>query len=154
MLPQHHPIPAAHGHAGTDVTGCPLCAGDLIRVRRRPVDRIAGWVAPSRRYRCLAFRCQWEGNLRRQRGDFGDTTQLASLPADDAESEADGRALPRAFVVSMVLSVLGTAFVVVAASTDWLFPVDPAFAQSSEDSWRSQPAIVAKTPAGTAPAAK
>ncbi len=154
MLHLRTPTPVAICHAGSDMTACPRCASDLLRIRRRPVDRVAGWFAPSRRYRCQSFRCQWEGNLRNQRGDFADSTQYAGLSGTDTESGPAERVVPRTFIVSMVLSVLGTVFVVVAASTDWIFPVEPEQWFSSEDSWRAQPALVAKSPAATTPAAK
>lgn len=43
---------------------CPLCDESLIRVRRRPLDRLISLFVPVERYRCLGFSCNWEGNLR------------------------------------------------------------------------------------------
>ncbi len=43
---------------------CPKCGGRLLRVWRRPVDRIISLVLPVQRYRCGYFVCQWSGNLR------------------------------------------------------------------------------------------
>lgn len=54
---------AAPGHTGSRLT-CPLCSHDLIRVARRPVDRLLSLVAPQCRYRCRQHDCQWEGALR------------------------------------------------------------------------------------------
>lgn len=43
---------------------CPECASPLLRVWRRPIDRMLGAVAPVHRYRCEKFSCQWQGNFR------------------------------------------------------------------------------------------
>lgn len=40
---------------------CPLCGEEVIRIRRRIVDRLQSLIRPVHRYRC---RCGWEGNLR------------------------------------------------------------------------------------------
>ncbi|TAK90883.1 MAG: hypothetical protein EPO06_06045 [Burkholderiaceae bacterium] len=56
---------------------CPLCGGDLLRVPRRPLDRLVSVVRPVGRYRCMAMQCQWEGNLRRPRNG----RDAASSPA-------------------------------------------------------------------------
>lgn len=53
---------AASKHAGIRLT-CPLCEHDLIRVTRRPVDRLLSFFAPLYRYRCRQHACQWEGTL-------------------------------------------------------------------------------------------
>lgn len=42
---------------------CPLCALDLVRIPRRPLDRIASLFSPQHRYRCLSHACQWEGTM-------------------------------------------------------------------------------------------
>jgi hypothetical protein len=44
---------------------CPKCGDALIRVHRRPLDRLQSVVLPVRRFRCAGFQCQHEGNLRR-----------------------------------------------------------------------------------------
>ena len=54
---------AASAHAGIRLT-CPLCEQDLIRVTRRPVDRLLSFFFPVYRYRCRQHDCQWEGTLR------------------------------------------------------------------------------------------
>lgn len=154
MLHLRHPTPLTNRLAGTEIRACPLCAGDVLRTARRPVDRVAGWISSTRRYRCQSFRCQWEGNLQRQRSAFRKTTRYNSLRGLGAETEPADRSLPKTFIVSMVLSVLGTVFVLVAGSTDWMFPADPAYLQSSEDSWRAQPVFVTRSPSATAPAVK
>ena len=47
---------------------CPRCDGDLIRIRRRLVDRMVSLFTPVRRFRCVSLGCTWEGNLRGSRG--------------------------------------------------------------------------------------
>jgi len=56
---------------------CPLCGVALLRMPRRPVDRLVSLVRPVSRYRCMAVQCQWEGNLRRSRN----SREPASSPA-------------------------------------------------------------------------
>lgn len=46
---------------------CPACGGELTRVPRHTVDRIAGVFLPVRRYACNNPRCGWQG-LRISRG--------------------------------------------------------------------------------------
>lgn len=43
---------------------CPLCAAELIRIPRRPIDRFTSLFGEHHRFRCERFACQWEGNLR------------------------------------------------------------------------------------------
>jgi len=47
---------------------CPRCGGSVARTPRRNLDRLLGLLVSLRRYRCLAFGCQWEGVLRSQPG--------------------------------------------------------------------------------------
>lgn len=42
---------------------CPNCGGDLMRIRRYPIDRLLSLVIPLRRLRCAE--CMWEGLFRR-----------------------------------------------------------------------------------------
>jgi hypothetical protein len=46
---------------------CPRCGGALVRMRRKPFDRLLSLVSPRRRYRCRAMGCGWEGALRLKR---------------------------------------------------------------------------------------
>jgi hypothetical protein len=55
--------PGGYGKIYTEQK-CPLCAGHLIRIRRRFVDRLLSLFVPVHRYRCPAFTCQWEDNIR------------------------------------------------------------------------------------------
>ena len=54
--------PTPDGEAGKP--SCPQCGGQLIRIARRPLDRVLSRFVPVQRYRCECFSCQWEGNLR------------------------------------------------------------------------------------------
>ena len=52
----------------TSMQVCPRCGrGHLVRVRRRPIDRLLSLFMHVNRYRCYNFTCQWEGNLRTRR---------------------------------------------------------------------------------------
>lgn len=45
---------------------CPKCGGnDLVRIRRRVVDRLLSIFVKLRRYRCPEPRCEWVGNLKK-----------------------------------------------------------------------------------------
>ena len=47
------------------VRACPMCgSGELVRIKRRPVDVLTSLFVPVCRVRCYNFRCQYEGNLR------------------------------------------------------------------------------------------
>lgn len=51
-----------------DAYTCPACEGtDLIRVRRRLIDRVASLFLGVRRFRCTHPGCEWEGNLRKRK---------------------------------------------------------------------------------------
>jgi hypothetical protein len=47
---------------------CPRCAGNLIRIRRRVIDRLLSLFVPVHRYECSHSCCGWEGNLRVRSG--------------------------------------------------------------------------------------
>lgn len=49
-------------------TTCPSCGGELHRIHRNALDRLAGSVSgiPLRRYRCINKSCGWQGLLRRR----------------------------------------------------------------------------------------
>lgn len=54
---------------------CPLCGSPgLIRIHRRPIDRVLSLFVEVYRFRCQQFECQWEGNLTKRqclRGTHG-----------------------------------------------------------------------------------
>jgi len=62
------PVIRAHASsydAHPDSYACPICgARDLIRIRRRFIDRIVSLFVRQRRFRCTHSGCQWAGNLR------------------------------------------------------------------------------------------
>ena len=43
---------------------CPACGCKVERIARRWHDRLLALAVPTRRYRCVAVRCGWQGNLR------------------------------------------------------------------------------------------
>ncbi len=43
---------------------CPVCQGFVLRIARRPIDKLTSLFAPVQRYRCESFSCGWEGNFR------------------------------------------------------------------------------------------
>ncbi len=54
--------------AGADAPACPLCGcRGLVRVHRRPIDRVLSLFLDMQRFRCRQFECQWEGNLTTRR---------------------------------------------------------------------------------------
>jgi hypothetical protein len=44
---------------------CPQCGATLMRIHRRPIDRVVSLFKPLRRYRCTRLECEWTGNLPR-----------------------------------------------------------------------------------------
>jgi uncharacterized protein with PIN domain len=52
---------------GARDSACPHCNGPIARVPRRVVDRLMSLIRPRHRYRCVAIRCDWIGNLRQNR---------------------------------------------------------------------------------------
>jgi len=67
----HKPEGGQDGNAST--LRCPRCNGELIRVRRRLIDKLLSIVIPVRRFRCVDAGCIWEGNVRRHRNPTGST---------------------------------------------------------------------------------
>jgi transposase-like protein len=43
---------------------CPRCGSELIRTRRRLIDRLASVFKPVQRYRCGGLGCGWVGNFK------------------------------------------------------------------------------------------
>jgi len=56
--------PTEYGKTPERDLHCPRCRGALIRIRRRPIDRVISWLLPRHRYRCQSIGCGWEGTLR------------------------------------------------------------------------------------------
>ena len=53
-------------HAPAKRFACPHCAGPVLRIHRRWIDRLVGALILMhvRRYRCKTPDCDWRGNLR------------------------------------------------------------------------------------------
>ena len=94
---------------------CPECQGAVLRIWRRPVDRLSAFLMPTRRYRCQSFQCQWEGNLRQNR-----RVLPAGAFAQDRAGDPPG--LSRIFLLSMAFAFATATFIVVATATNWLEP--------------------------------
>lgn len=45
---------------------CPRCGGPVLRIRRRPIDRLLSLIRPVQRFQCIALECEWRGNLPRR----------------------------------------------------------------------------------------
>jgi len=101
----------AHVH-GSQVK-CPLCEWKLIRLRRRPVDRLWSLVHPLKRYRCENFRCQWMGNIATTRIRKAPAAAIVNTRLADYTQEQHPRRVPVAFIVHMVLVAVGVVFVFV-----------------------------------------
>ncbi|MEP7209167.1 MAG: hypothetical protein ABI920_19715, partial [Casimicrobiaceae bacterium] len=46
---------------GTYPNACPKCGGDLVRVKRRLIDRVISLFGPV--HRCACTQCRWRGRL-------------------------------------------------------------------------------------------
>jgi hypothetical protein len=130
---------------------CPRCRGQLLRVHRRLVDRVSSWFTPVRRYRCLSFRCQWEGNARRwphvtDPGEHESATDSLSGLGSDADGR--DRVASVTFVVCMVLSVIGAGFILVSTGVEWFASKSADQYLSNEGTWHTQPTIAPKAEAG------
>jgi len=101
ISPRHAP-PA---YVQVSDVGCPCCHGNLVRERRRVVDRLHSLFKPIKRYRCDNFACQWVGNI-------ADSAQTRGA---DIKRPHD---VPVAFIVHMVLVAAGVAFVFVYSAME------------------------------------
>lgn len=77
----HRPFTSATGLTGAIQHTCPLCHGRVVRVWRRPFDRLISLFVPLQRYHCEAFSCQWEGNFRAPAGADGPANRRTGLHA-------------------------------------------------------------------------
>lgn len=76
--------------AGRDagVPTCPLCGNrGLIRIHRRPIDRLLSLFVDVYRFRCQQFECQWEGNLTKRHGLAG--TRNAGRESDKIRGDTE-----------------------------------------------------------------
>ena len=69
---------------------CPKCAGVLVRVPRRLIDRVTSIFSPVKRYYCPLFSCQWKGNLSsEQNSAFTNVSTGAPSPRRRARSVSE-----------------------------------------------------------------
>lgn len=95
---------------------CPLCQGNLLRQRRRTVDRLRSLFGAVKRFRCDNFACQWEGNVSNARAGMA-----GGAPVTGNADRRPGN-VPAAFVVHMVLVAVGVVFVLFVSTmkpTSW-----------------------------------
>ena len=107
--PAYDPLPAHGEYLRTSTHQCPWCTAYLVRMPRRPVDRLWSIVKPARRYRCERFACQWQGTIPLLAQD--------SAAEDSRSGEVKGT-LPAAFVAHILLAVAGAVLVVVIGSSE------------------------------------
>ena len=91
---------------------CPQCKSPLLRIWRRPVDRILAAMTPVHRYRCEKFSCQWEGNFRAHE-------ELA----ESARAKPVSTWIAAKPPLLLVGGVVATALTVALATTAW-WPLD------------------------------
>ena len=51
------------GYPRESLRSCPCCGGPLMRIARRPVDRLLSFFRSVHRYQCIVLECGWQGNL-------------------------------------------------------------------------------------------
>lgn len=70
-VPLHVSPKAPRDCSGLTMSGrtCPRCGSELLRIRRRAIDRVLSVFWRVQRYSCNNFQCQWEGNLHQKRGE-------------------------------------------------------------------------------------
>ena len=104
-------------YSGISKRSCPDCAARLVRIARRPVDRLSSLFVPVKRYRCRTFMCGWEGNLLWSAG----TNTVASGAGVDGvprpESGSGSRRTPMLIAASFALVAGAIALVFLLAST-------------------------------------
>lgn len=104
-------------------TPCPKCSYLLVRIPRRPIDRLTSQLVPVRRHHCTNFSCQWEGNL--------------PLSRQDVVSRSGTR---WSLAATTSLAIAGVVLLIAAATDLW---VTPAQAQAKVgESSTAQPQIV------------
>lgn len=111
----------------SDRLDCPMCRDRLIRARRRVVDRLRSLFSPVKRYRCANFACQWHGNIADRRTEQWEDSMSDAPPQGDRKRPKGS--VPAAFVVHMLLVVVGVVFVLVFSSlapVAWITQPEPA----------------------------
>ncbi len=102
-------------YSGLSKRSCPDCTARLVRIARRPVDRLQSLFVPVKRYSCRTFMCAWEGNLPWSAG----TQPVASGAGNDgnARSESGFDRTPLLIAVSFALIASAIVLVFLLAST-------------------------------------
>lgn len=104
-------LPSSNANGGAR-HACPMCKRPVIRIWRRPIDRITSQFVPVHRFHCEGFSCGWEGNFRIDAADPGKKTSV----------------LQRATTASMLVLVLVTSVALVVtlaiAVVGWISSYD------------------------------
>lgn len=85
-----------------------MCKGWLIRIWRRPVDRLYSYFVPVHRFRCENFSCGWEGNFRVDGHGSGKNSDVLTLVTTAS------------FAAFLVLTSVVLALLLAASTIDWL----------------------------------
>lgn len=107
------PAPQAESSAEAHVA-CPCCQRKMIRIWRRPSDRLLSIFTPLHRYRCDSHDCRWEGNIGKPRLRRDSAARESGSQSDTPEGRA-----PTAFAVHVALVLIGAVTVFAAAYSDW-----------------------------------
>lgn len=125
-------------YTGVTKRVCPSCSGNMVRTRRRQIDRVFSWFVPVQRYRCESFSCQWAGNFRAYDASHG-ASQSHSSGADSTSAgllnNPPTAEVPKSFIAHLVLAAVGAAFVLVYTTTDWLSVGDSETADAQHEAW-------------------
>ncbi len=126
-------------YSGISKRSCPDCTARLVRIARRPVDRLQSLFVPVKRYRCRTFMCGWEGNLPWSAG----TNTVASGAGDDgnARRESGFDRTPLFIAVSFALIASAIVLVFLLAATG----AEAASRTTGADPSGTRPAVFAGT---------
>ena len=141
------PMTAPATGSGADSRVCPQCNRNLLRTWRRPIDRFSSRFVPVYRYRCESFTCQWQGNFRIPRDAFSiDGTACRDTDAADLAlfEDAQPPAVPKSFIVHMVLALAGALFLVIFTTTDWSLDRELATNGPRDDQWLASVNLVVR----------
>ncbi len=130
QTPVRTPVTGPVDYVGISKHTCPVCNGQLLRTRRRTVDRLSSLFVPVQRYRCQVFSCGWQGNFSANAGRNG-------LRRDNKK--------PMSFVVHMVLTAAGVVVVLVLSTTDWLSGSDQAHSDNAPASHYRSATLIGRT---------
>jgi len=63
----------------------------LLRIARRPFDRLLSLVRPVHRYQCIALECGWQGTLPRRHGAEEEPAPLSTMTGTSPMGTHTGR---------------------------------------------------------------